>query len=155
MRACRPPTCQRSSSPNKPGRARSLEPVIDAHLVELAYETRLATLRSAGVGPWDVIESASRSGSLDASIRNSRPNPLRDLLVSLPALRAIAFNGLRAAEIGRRALGSSAQMQILALPSGSPANTAAMENKRREWGRIRHFPGWQGGVCPTEPTQRR
>jgi len=44
-----------------------------------AYEQRLATLIAAGVGLWDVVGSATRTGSLDADIRGPPAKPARRL----------------------------------------------------------------------------
>jgi len=92
-----------------------------ADLPDLAYEERLATLGASGVGLWDTIASARRSGSLDAAIREAEAAPLRELVATLPALRAVGFNGAKAAAVGRRALAGSS-LALIDLPSSSPAN---------------------------------
>ena len=112
---------------------RLLEAVTGADLVASAYEARLAALRAAGIGLWDVIHSAERAGSLDAAIRGHRPNALGELVASLPALRAVAFNGGKALAIGRRSLGPNTPLAVLALPSSSPAYTAPFEAKLEAW----------------------
>lgn len=76
--------------------------VIGADLAGLAYDARLAALRGAGLGLWDVIASAERVGSLDAAIRNPERADVAALVATLPDLRAVAFNGAKAAAIGRR-----------------------------------------------------
>jgi hypoxanthine-DNA glycosylase len=118
---------------------RIMEPIIDARLIDVTYELRIATLLSARVGLWDVIHSARRAGSLDADIRDCRPNALRDLVATLPSLRAIAFNGRKAADLGRKELSECHKLELLSLPSSSPANTAAFDSKLAEWNRIRRF----------------
>jgi hypoxanthine-DNA glycosylase len=118
---------------------RIMEPVIDARLIDVAYDVRLAALLSAGVGLWDVIGSASRTGSLDSDIRQPRPNPLRDLVGKLPLLQAVAFNGGKASDLGWRQLDESGGLELLSLPSTSPANTAPLDRKQVEWNRIRRF----------------
>lgn len=110
--------------------------VVDTELVPMPYEERLATLLAAGVGLWDVVATATRRGSLDAAIRDHRPNALADLAASLPELRAIAFNGAKSAEIGRKALAGAAHL-LIALPSSSPAYTLRFEEKLRRWGELR------------------
>jgi len=42
--------------------------VLGVSLLPLAYEQRLSTLLAHGVGLWDVIAEAERTGSLDAAI---------------------------------------------------------------------------------------
>lgn len=112
---------------------RLLGGVIGDDLEGLAYEARLAALLSAGVGLWDVVRSARRDGSLDGAIRDHQPNALAQFAAILPALRAIAFNGAKAAAIGRRQLGDQAGWALLDLPSSSPAHTAQFEAKLAQW----------------------
>ncbi len=102
----------------------------------LDYPERLDALLAAGVGLWDVIASAVRPGSLDGDIRDHEANGLSDLIASLPGLRAIAFNGGTAANLGRRALGSPFGLPQIVLPSSSPAYTLAFAEKARRWRRL-------------------
>jgi TDG/mug DNA glycosylase family protein len=101
-------------------------------LMEADYEARLAMLADAGVGLWDVVHSAERSGSLDAAIRDHRVNALADLAGRLPRLRAIAFNGGKAAAIGRRQPGID-NYALIDLPSSSPAHVRPVEDKLVAW----------------------
>jgi hypoxanthine-DNA glycosylase len=104
------------------------------------YEARLASLLEHGVGLWDVIAEAERKGSLDTAIRNVTHNGLIELLETLPALRLIAFNGGKAAQIGRRQLGAMAdRWALMDLPSSSPAHTIALAQKQQIWNRLREF----------------
>jgi len=112
---------------------RLLGAVLGDDLESLAYEDRLAALLSGGVGLWDVVRSARRDGSLDGAIRDHQPNALAQLAATLPALRAIAFNGGKAAAIGRRQLGADPSWALLDLPSSSPAHTAPFETKLAQW----------------------
>lgn len=105
----------------------------------LDYTSRLAALASAGVGLWDVVADAVRPGSLDGAIRDHRPNDLMALATSLPALRAIGFNGATAARIGRKLIGEGSGLVLLDLPSSSPAYTRAYAEKLQDWMKIRHF----------------
>jgi hypoxanthine-DNA glycosylase len=103
-----------------------------------AYEARLAMLQDAGVALWDVVRSAVRAGSLDAQIRDHEANPLADFAASLPQLRAVAFNGGRAFAIGRRAL-AGCPVELVALPSSSPAYTLPFPAKAEAWAELRRF----------------
>lgn len=108
-------------------------------LPELPYEARLDVLLAAGIGLWDTIASARRTGSLDTALREIEAAPLRNLAASLPALRAVAFNGAKSAQIGRRALAGSA-LKLIDLPSSSPANAAVpLDEKRRRWLDLQDF----------------
>jgi len=108
-------------------------------LARLDYGARLVALRAAGVGLWDVVADAMRSGSLDAAIRDHRPNDLAALVATLPALRAIGFNGATAARIGRRMLGDPPHLTLVDLPSSSPAYTLGYAQKRLRWLHLREI----------------
>lgn len=111
--------------------------VIGRDLTSLAYENRLEALRSAGVGLWDVVASAERSGSLDADIRMPETADLRALIGTLPGLRALAFNGKTASRLGRKALAGTAELPLIDLPSSSPAFTLSMTEKAESWAILR------------------
>ncbi len=118
---------------------RLMETVIGADLVGLGYETRLAALLKHGVGLWDVVGRARRTGSLDGAIREVTPNPLAAFTVTLPALRAVAFNGLKADAIGRKQLPADFAPAVISLPSSSPAHTMAFARKAEAWAMLRAF----------------
>lgn len=114
---------------------------INADLVGLTYADRLAALLAHRIGLWDTVASATRAGSLDSAIRDAQANPLADLVASLPDLRAVAFNGAKAAAIGRRVL-AGCDCERLALPSSSPAYAALpLADKERAWAGLRQFLG--------------
>ena len=99
---------------------------------ELPYAERIARLKAAGVGIWDVLKDCHRPGSLDSSIRadSAVPNDIPGLLEDYPTIRAIALNGGKAQQVfARRILPAipsarSEALAILALPSTSPANAS-------------------------------
>ena len=107
--------------------------VIGRDLAALRYEDRLTALKAAGVGLWDVIASAERPGSLDAAIRQPEAADLRGLVASLPELRAVGFNGGAAARLGRAVLGDAAGVELIDLPSSSPAHARPFEQKAAAW----------------------
>ena len=107
-------------------------------LAELDSDRRLARLAARGVGLWDVIGEARRIGSLDGAIRNVTANALADYVALQPQLGAIAFNGLTAARIGRRALGPTT-LALIDLPSSSPAYTLAFPDKAARWSALANF----------------
>jgi TDG/mug DNA glycosylase family protein len=116
-----------------------METVIDAELLALPYEARLARVLEAGVGLWDVVGQARRAGSLDGAIRDVRPNALGELIADLPALRAVAFNGAKAADIGRAQLPADFAGAVFELPSSSPAHTLNIARKAQAWAVLRGF----------------
>lgn len=113
--------------------------VIGRPIVPLPYEKRLEALLDAGVGLWDTVASAERSGSLDAAIRGHQPNDLVALASSLPRLGVIAFNGQKSAAIGRASLGATGKPHLIDLPSSSPAFTLSFEAKLDRWQVIRRW----------------
>jgi hypoxanthine-DNA glycosylase len=113
---------------------------IGEELQPLEYEQRLQRLAERGVGLWDVIASASRSGSLDQAIREAEHNRIEHLLHDFPELRAIAFNGSTASAIGRRLIGAPPpRILLIDLPSSSAANTRPFADKAVSWAALGQF----------------
>jgi hypoxanthine-DNA glycosylase len=109
-------------------------------IVTMDYATRLKTLLLHHVGLWDVVAQALRIGSLDSNIRDHASNDLVQLVGSLPNLAAIAFNGGTAAKLGIRALGQDVgKIQLITLPSSSPAHTLAYAQKLSAWQALRSW----------------
>lgn len=114
--------------------------VLDERLRELPYTMRLSRLRARGVGLWDVIASADRTGSLDSAIRAADIRDLDAFVARLPRLRAIAFNGQTAARHGRRQLGMAPDIVLIDLPSSSGAHaTLSREQKAQAWRVLREW----------------
>ena len=108
--------------------------IVGTDLVGLSYEQRLATLLKHGVGLWDVVADAQRSGSLDSSIRDHQANDLVQLIQTLPNLGVVAFNGRTAAKLGIKQLASvDVKFRIVELPSSSPAFTLPVREKLDAW----------------------
>ncbi|MEC3911154.1 DNA-deoxyinosine glycosylase [Sphingobium sp. CR2-8] len=108
--------------------------VLDEDLRAASYAMRLKRLRALGIGLWDVIESADRSGSLDSSIRGAELRDLGSFVERLPTLRAIGFNGKTASLHGRRQLGERPGVALIDLPSSSGAYASlSREAKRTVW----------------------
>ena len=94
---------------------RLLGPAIGRDLQGLGYDSRMQALLTSGIGLWDVVASATRTGSLDSAIRAYDVNCLETVLPRLPSLKALAFNGSKAFNIGRR-LGGHADFLLVPLP---------------------------------------
>ena len=109
-------------------------------LQQLPYEDRIERLAGRRIGLWDVIESASRKGSLDQAIRDAQHNRIGHLLHDFPGLRAIAFNGSTASKAGRKLIGvPPAGLSLVDLPSSSAANTRPFTEKARAWALLGRF----------------
>ncbi|MDR6833328.1 MULTISPECIES: DNA-deoxyinosine glycosylase [unclassified Sphingopyxis] len=111
--------------------------IIGAPLAERDYDARLAALRAAKIGLWDVIRTAERRSSSDSDIREADPHDLAALIATLPDLRMIAFNGGKAAAIGRRQLPMLGDIAVIDLPSSSAANTSGYGIKLERWSQLK------------------
>lgn len=112
---------------------RLLGEVIDRPLAAMDHDDRLAALRATKVGLWDVIRTAERRSSSDSEIREVEAQDLAALVAELPDLRMIAFNGGKAAAIGRRQLPGLEGIEVVDLPSSSAANTGSYAGKLAAW----------------------
>ncbi len=94
------------------------------------YATRTRMLLVARIALWDVLASAERPGSLDASIvaKTAVVNDFEAFFAGHPEVRAVFFNGRTARAFwdreveGRQAL--PAGLALTTLPSTSPAHAA-------------------------------
>ena len=114
---------------------------IDEELQSLAYEQRLERLAERKIGLWDVVASAVRRGSLDQAIRTPGHNRIERLVRDYPDLQAIAFNGSTASAVGHRLIGSPEGVELIDLPSSSPANTRPLAEKAAAWAQLGPFAG--------------
>ena len=111
--------------------------------VEFGTE-RIARLHAAGVGIWDVLKDCHRPGSLDSSIRvdSEVANDIPGLLGDYPTIRAIALNGGKAQQVFARRIQPAIPadrrdaLEILALPSTSPANASIPRDVKLERWRV-------------------
>ena len=102
------------------------------------YEKRIELLREQGIGLWDTIASCDRKGSLDATIRNEKPNNFQALFMEYPNIRLVLFNGTKAFAVfkkhnGFEVLGNRSYKKM---PSTSPipgANIKSYEEKLDDW----------------------
>jgi TDG/mug DNA glycosylase family protein len=112
---------------------RLLGSAIGEDLAAMTYEERLGRLAARSIALWDVVGEARRQGSLDGAIRGATANLLADFVASHPRLSAVAFNGQTAARLGRAALADLVDVQLIDLPSSSPAYTLAIALKAERW----------------------
>ena len=115
--------------------------------IEDTYEFRLQSLADAGVALWDVLGGCDRDGSLDADIvaGSEEVNPLEQLLMEYPTIRAVIYNGAKAEALFRRHIlpglskKRSSAIASLRLPSTSPAHAIPYDDKLRAWREIMPF----------------
>ena len=112
----------------------------------MPYGRRLDELTGAGIALWDVLQSCEREGSLDASIVESTevPNDFAAFLEKHSHIRAIAFNGQKAAKSFEKRVALSTplrdRLDLLKLPSTSAANARYSHTVlAEEWGALLRF----------------
>ena len=99
---------------------------IDARL---PYDQRARSLVGHGVAVWDVVRSCERHASSDAAIRAVDANDLPAFFAAHPRVRAVFFNGRKAADLFERLVrpragAAAAELHCELLPSTSPANAS-------------------------------
>ena len=113
---------------------------------ELSYAERVARLHARGVGIWDVLERCERRGSLDGDIvvASEVANDIPGLLVRHPTIAAVALNGAKALQVFERRIAPRVDptrpLEVLALPSTSPANASIPRARKLE--RWREMLAW-------------
>lgn len=112
--------------------------VIQCDLAALEYNERLAALCETGIALWDMVAVGRRKGSLDTALRIDALADVSGLIARLPDLRAIAFNGNKAAQLGARIMPLPNAARLV-LPSSSPANTMPLTGKQTAWNAIGAF----------------
>ncbi|MBL7713448.1 MAG: DNA-deoxyinosine glycosylase [Chitinophagaceae bacterium] len=102
------------------------------------YARKKALLERMNIALWDVCATCIRQGSLDTAILKEIPNELDRFLQEHPAVRAIAFNGQKAASLYRKYFALRDDITYRILPSTSPANAGiSLENKKAAWMSLR------------------
>lgn len=102
------------------------------------YDARVSMLTNNGLGLWDVLASAARSGSLDAAIRDPVPNDFATLFMQYPKLHTLAFNGQKAHALFRATVMTlmeirDSRFRFVVLPSTSPAHVRPLAEKAAQW----------------------
>lgn len=107
------------------------------------YAARSAGLIAARIAVWDVIASANREGSLDSRIEREsvRVNDFASFFRRHSCIERVLFNGKTAEALYRRHVlpvlnGRERTIELIPLPSTSPANAAApLPARRAAWER--------------------
>ena len=101
------------------------------------YAKRVQALKAARIALWDVLQSCTREGSLDARIENGVANDFRTFFRTHRRIRRVFFNGAKAESTFKRHVlpeidGSA--LSFRRLPSTSPANASmSPARKLRAW----------------------
>ena len=106
---------------------------------EAAYELRVRALKSARIALWDVLQSCTREGSLDARIEADMQiaNDFRTFFDAHKRITRVFFNGAKAEACFKRHVPlqiGNGSLDYVRLPSTSPANASvSFENKLEAW----------------------
>lgn len=106
---------------------------------DASYEIRLHALKSARIALWDVLQSCTRVGSLDARIATDSitANDFRSFFRSHDKIRAVLFNGAKAESAYRQYVlptVDTVPVSYMRLPSTSPAHASlSYEQKLQAW----------------------
>ena len=110
----------------------------DREIIE-DYEGKKNFLLENHIALWDVLKGCEREGSLDSNIKNSEANDFKFFFKKYPKLKRIFFNGKKAEELYRKLviqdIGEN-NMELIGLPSTSPANTTKIKKKLEKWKEI-------------------
>lgn len=100
----------------------------------LDYGGKLALLRRNRIAAWDVLQSCTREGAADSTIRATSPNDIPGLLARHPGIHTIFCNGATSARLFARYFSSTIAVPMVPLPSTSPAHaTMPYATKRGHW----------------------
>jgi hypoxanthine-DNA glycosylase len=97
------------------------------------FKEKVQFLKYNKIGLWDVLENCERKGSLDIHIKNQKENDFEALLNEFPSITKIVFNGKQSHAFFYKRFGQIEGITYFVMPSTSPANTMAFENKLKIW----------------------
>lgn len=96
------------------------------------YEAKKALIRENGLALWDVAEACEREGSLDSNMRDIRYNDFASLFERCPKIHTVLCNGGTAHSLFVKS-GYAQGMNVIRMPSTSPAYTMAYAKKLEIW----------------------
>ena len=99
------------------------------------YEQKKTYLLHHGIALWDMCAVCARLGSLDSNIKDELPNDISAFVATHPNIKVIGLNGSKSANMFRKYVGSIEDIEVLELPSSSPANAGVLwAVKVKKWG---------------------
>lgn len=107
--------------------------------VPKTVEEKKNMLLSNKIAVWDVIRSCEITGSADSTIKSVTPNDLSEIL-SVADIKKIYANGKTAQSLYNKYIKKNTGVDIISLPSTSPANAAySLEKLIKEWKIINEY----------------
>ena len=108
--------------------------------LDCSYQLRVEQISHLPLILWDTLKACHRQGSLDSKILKQQieANDISGLVEQYSGLRAIAFNGAASEkyfnQLEKHRLPASHQLELIKLPSTSPANAAMnFDQKLAAW----------------------
>ena len=108
--------------------------------IDCSYQSRVAQVAQLPLIMWDTLKACHREGSLDSKILRQQieANDIAGLLGQHRGLRDIAFTGADTAksfrQLDKPRLAENHQLELIKLPSTSPANAAMnFQQKLAAW----------------------
>jgi len=96
------------------------------------YEAKKSLILKNNIALWDVLYECERKGSMDADIKNAKPNDIEGLLNSHKNITHIFCNGQTSYKYFRKFI--KTDLPCTCLPSTSPANARLkFEDKYEIW----------------------
>lgn len=107
--------------------------------VPSSIEEKKNMVLSNKIAVWDVIRSCEITGSADSTIKSVIPNDLSEIL-SVADIKKIYANGKTAQSLYNKYIKKNTGVDIISLPSTSPANAAySLEKLIKEWKIINEY----------------
>jgi len=98
------------------------------------YDAKKELLLKNKVALWDVLSHCEGTGSLDANIRNEKPNDFTSFYRDYPNIKHVFLTSKKAEAFYEKYVGKSASRNYFLLPSPSRANTwKTLEMKKEDW----------------------
>jgi len=114
--------------------------VVTGETTPETYDDKKKYLLRHKIALWDICLVCVRPGSLDSSISDEVPNDIKAFISEHPHLKAIGCNGKEAARMFKKYIVSIENVEMISLPSTSPANAGiSWEKKVEEWSRLKEF----------------
>ena len=107
--------------------------LFDSMPVSGVFNEKIKFLQLNKIGLWDVLENCERRGSLDVHIKNQIENDFESLFQEFSGINKIVFNGKESYRFFANKFGQIEGITYYVMPSTSPANTIAFENKLKSW----------------------
>ena len=108
--------------------------------IDCSYQSRVDQISQLPLILWDTLKACHREGSLDSKILKQQieANNIAGLAEQYSGLRAIAFNGAASEkyfnQLEKHRLPASHQLELIKLPSTSPANASMnFDQKLSAW----------------------